>query len=72
VRQEDSQRGDYRRPGPDPDEDGNPPGRVFFCVASRRHAPVIVQNHFTEEDPDEVRRAVLVRGFALLGETVEA
>jgi hypothetical protein len=33
---------------------------------------VIVQNHFTEEDPDEVRRAVLVRGFALLGETVEA
>ncbi len=57
--------------GPDPDEDGNPAGRVFFCVASRRHAPVIAQNHFSENEPDGVRRAVIVRALALLGETIQ-
>lgn len=52
--------------GPDPDEDGNPPGRVCFAIATRGREPLIVEEKFNQSDPDEVRRAVILRALGLL------
>ncbi len=54
--------------GPDPDEDGNPPGLIYFSVQRRGREPHVVSAHFNGEKPDRVRRAVVERALELLRE----
>jgi nicotinamide-nucleotide amidase len=54
--------------GPDPDEDGNPPGQVYFGLMRRGHDSRVSGEHFEGDDPHEVRRAVVLRALALLQE----
>ncbi|HEY6482400.1 MAG TPA: nicotinamide-nucleotide amidohydrolase family protein [Steroidobacteraceae bacterium] len=58
--------------GPDPDEDGNPPGRVIFSLARRDREPLVIEEHFGQAHPDAVRRAAILRALALLRETASA
>jgi nicotinamide-nucleotide amidase len=57
--------------GSQPDEDGNPPGRVYFGLLRRGHNPHVLTQHFSLEDPHRLRRAVVLRAMALLRETVQ-
>jgi len=56
--------------GPDADEDGNPPGQVYFGILRRGRAPRVLAQHFSHDDPNEVRRAVVLRALELLHEVV--
>lgn len=56
--------------GPEPDEDGNPSGQVYFGLARRGHDPRVLAQHFSRDDPHQVRRAVVLRALELLGESV--
>lgn len=56
--------------GPEPDEDGNPPGQVYFGLGRRGHASRVLAQHFSRADPNEVRRAVVLRAFEVLREAV--
>jgi nicotinamide-nucleotide amidase len=56
--------------GPEPDEDGNPPGQVYFGLARRGHDSRVLAQHFSRDDPHEVRRAVVLRALELLREAV--
>ena len=47
--------------GPEPDEDGNPPGRVWFAAVRRGREPRLIEEHFNDSDPDDVRRAAILR-----------
>jgi len=58
--------------GPDPDEDGNPPGQVYFGVLRRGRTPRVVQHHFKIGDPHQARRAVVLRAMALVRETAHS
>jgi nicotinamide-nucleotide amidase len=55
--------------GPEPDEDGNPPGQVYFGLARRGHDSRVFAQRFSRDDPHEVRRAVVLRALELLRET---
>jgi nicotinamide-nucleotide amidase len=52
--------------GPDPDEDGNPPGLVYFAVCRSDHAPLVVQRNYDASDPDAVRREVILEALSML------
>lgn len=52
--------------GPDPDEDGHTPGLVCFGIARRGADPFITAVQFESDDPDEVRRCVVLQAFDLL------
>lgn len=54
--------------GPNPDEDGNPPGQIYFGLARRGHPSRVLPQHFTSDDPHQVRRAVVLRALALVHE----
>jgi len=56
--------------GPEPDEDGNPPGQVYFGLARRGRDSRVFSQHFSRDDPHEVRRAVVLRALELLSGTV--
>lgn len=56
--------------GPEPDEDGNPPGQVYFGLARRGHDSRVFAQHFSRDDPHEVRRDVVLRALELLREAV--
>ena len=58
--------------GPDEDEDGNPPGRIFIAVGSRREQPEVHVEHFADKDPDEVRRATVGQALSTLYTTLTA
>jgi nicotinamide mononucleotide (NMN) deamidase PncC len=58
--------------GPDADEDGNPPGLVWFAVTRTGHDPRVIEEHFNHGDPDDVRRAAILRGLTLLGESASS
>lgn len=57
--------------GPRPDEDGNPPGRVYFGLLRRGGNPRVLAQHFSLADPHRLRRAIVLRAMALLRETVQ-
>jgi nicotinamide-nucleotide amidase len=57
--------------GPNPDEDGNPPGQIYFGLVRRDHPSRVLPQHFTSDDPHQVRRAVVLRAFALVHEAAE-
>ena len=52
--------------GPGPDEDGNPPGEVYFAVARRNEAPRVTRACIEPESPNAVRHAVVMRALGLL------
>lgn len=52
--------------GPDPDEDGNPPGLVYFALQHKGQEPLVLAQYFAEQKPDHVRRAVVKRALSLL------
>jgi nicotinamide-nucleotide amidase len=52
--------------GPDPDEDGNPPGLVYIAVARAGRPDLLSKLELRETPPDKVRRAVVVEALELL------
>lgn len=54
--------------GPDPDEDGNPPGLVHFGLAQRGKPTVLVGHEFSPTDPDSVREQTVVKALELLSQ----
>ena len=52
--------------GPDPDEDGNPPGLVYLAVGRSDQAPIVVQRNYAASDPDAVRREVIIEALGML------
>lgn len=54
--------------GPNPDQDGAPPGQVFFALARRGQGTRVIEHHFRGDDPDQVRRAIIVHALSMLGE----
>jgi nicotinamide-nucleotide amidase len=58
--------------GPDADEDGNPPGLVWFAVTRSGHGTRVIEEHFNHDDPDDVRRAAILRALTLLGESANS
>ena len=58
--------------GPEPDEDGNPPGLVWFAVTRKGRDSRAVEEHFNHGDPDDVRRAAILRALTLLGESASS
>lgn len=56
--------------GPEADEDGNPPGEIYFAVAQRGRPTEVRMEHFAADDPHEVRHAVVVWALTLLKNSV--
>jgi nicotinamide-nucleotide amidase len=52
--------------GPDPDEDGNPAGLVYFAVCREGHEAVVSRQDFSQLEPDDVRRAAVLHALELL------
>lgn len=52
--------------GPQPDEDGNPVGLVYFCVLSRDKSPKLVREEFGEQAHDQLLERTLHRAFDLI------
>lgn len=52
--------------GPDPDEDGNPPGLVYLGICRRDGEPEVIRRTFNDQPPDAVRRAIVVEVLDLL------
>lgn len=52
--------------GPSPDEDGNPPGQVYFAVARRNQTPSVLMESIERDNPDAVRHAAVIRALELL------
>jgi nicotinamide-nucleotide amidase len=59
--------------GPGPDEDGKPAGLVYFGLARQQEdrrnetqAASVIRERFSEQNPDAIRRAVVLRALELL------
>ena len=52
--------------GPGPDEDGNPVGRVFFCVLSRDRPPIVVKQEFGERSHEQLLEDALYCALDLI------
>jgi nicotinamide-nucleotide amidase len=57
--------------GPEPDEDGNPVGLVYFCCTRRGEAPKVRESRFDGE-PDHIRHAVVLEAFGLIERAARA
>lgn len=52
--------------GPNPDEDGNPPGLVYLGLAEAGKPTLTVRHDFGKADPDYIRKETLSRALDLL------
>jgi nicotinamide-nucleotide amidase len=52
--------------GPEPDEDGNPVGLVYFCVLRKDKQPTIVKEEFGQHGLDHLLERTLHRSFYLI------
>ena len=52
--------------GPKHDEDGNPVGRVYFCVLAKDKQPKVVKEEFGEKPHDQLLQRTLHRAFDLI------
>ena len=52
--------------GPEPDEDGNPVGLVYFCVLAKHKPPTVVNEEFGEQPHDQLLELALHRAFDLI------
>jgi nicotinamide-nucleotide amidase len=57
--------------GPEPDEDGNPVGLVYFCCALRGEPPKVRESRFDGET-DQIRHAVVIEAFDLIERAARA
>ena len=58
--------------GPEPDEDGNPVGLVYFCVVANDKQPMVVKEEFGEHPHDELLDRTLHRAFDLIEVSVSS
>ena len=58
--------------GPGTDDDGNPAGLVYFATGLRSGDVRVVKEQFAHASPDQVRRQIVVRAFALIEEAATA
>jgi len=58
--------------GPDPDEDGNPPGLVYVGVARSGRPTVVARHDFAGKPPDAVLRQSVLAAFQLLRENMSS
>ena len=56
--------------GPEPDEDGNPVGLVYFCVLANDKLPKVVKEEFGEQPHDQLLELALHRAFDLIEASV--
>ena len=52
--------------GPEPDEDGNPVGLVYFCCVRRGSEPHVVREDYPAGTHDELRRKAVLEGLRLI------
>jgi nicotinamide-nucleotide amidase len=52
--------------GPEPDEDGNPVGLVYFCIQAKDKQPKVVKEEFGEQPHDQLLEKALHRAFDLI------
>jgi nicotinamide-nucleotide amidase len=52
--------------GPEPDEDGNPVGLVFFCILAKDKPPMVVREHFGNQPHGQLLEKALHRAFDLI------
>jgi nicotinamide-nucleotide amidase len=58
--------------GPEPDEDGNPVGLVFFACCMRGQDAKVMKRQFSSEDTDTLRRNVVMAVLDLVDEVASA
>jgi nicotinamide-nucleotide amidase len=58
--------------GPEPDEDGNPVGLVYFCVLAKDKQPKVVKEEFGEQPHEQLLEQALHRAFDLIEASVPA
>jgi nicotinamide-nucleotide amidase len=56
--------------GPEPDEDSNPVGLVYFCALCKGNEPEVVKEEFGKEDHDRLLALTLHRAFELIERSV--
>jgi nicotinamide-nucleotide amidase len=56
--------------GPEPDEDGNPVGLVYFCVQAKDKQPMVAKEEFGEQPHDQLLEQTLHRAFDLIEQSV--
>ena len=56
--------------GPEPDEDGNPVGLVYFCIRGKDKQPTVVKEEFGEQPHDQLLEKTLHRAFDLIEASV--
>jgi nicotinamide-nucleotide amidase len=56
--------------GPEPDEDGNPVGLIFFACCKRGQPPKVVERTFPPMGTERLRQAVVIAALDLLSEIV--
>lgn len=52
--------------GPEPDEDGNPVGLMYFCAAKKGGAPLVARRHFKDLSHDEAVAAAIGESLRML------
>jgi nicotinamide-nucleotide amidase len=57
--------------GPEPDDDGNPVGRVHLCCKLRGNRIRRAHEEFGKKPPDEILRAIVLRAFELIERTMQ-
>jgi nicotinamide-nucleotide amidase len=56
--------------GPEPDENGNPVGLVYFCLLAKNKSPTVVKDEFGEQSHDQLLEQALHRAFDLIEASV--
>ncbi|MGN6515082.1 MAG: CinA family protein [Rhizomicrobium sp.] len=52
--------------GPEPDEDGNPVGLVYFAICRRPGSARVIRRKYDEDDPDALRHRVTLDALQIL------
>ena len=58
--------------GPEPDEDGNPVGLVYFCVLTKDKPPNVIKEQFGQRAHGQLLEDALRRAFGLIEDSVSA
>ena len=58
--------------GPEPDEDGNPVGLVYFCTLAKHTPPKLVREEFGEKPHEQLLEQAILRAFDLIEEAANS
>jgi nicotinamide-nucleotide amidase len=58
--------------GPDPDEDGNPVGRIFVAAAARDGRKRVLRHEFGQMSKEEICRAAMASALDLIEQLLQA